>query len=93
MMLSKSKGYAGCILATFGMAVAFLAAEPWSFHAILQFFIFDVSPNQPVTGLGFAIAAIGGIMLASSLSDLTRRGGGGRIGERDSRTTRWTQAA
>ena len=59
-----SKDYAGCILATFGMVVAFLAAEPWSFHAILEFFVFDFSPNQPITGLGFAIAAIGGIMLA-----------------------------
>ena len=62
--MMSSKDYVGCILAVFGMAVAFLAAEPWSLHAILEFFVFDFSPNQPITGLGFAIAAIGGIMLA-----------------------------
>jgi hypothetical protein len=64
MMLSKSKDYVGCTLAIVGMGVAFLAAEPWSFQAVLQFFVFDFSPNQPITGLGFAIAAIGGIVLA-----------------------------
>jgi hypothetical protein len=63
-MPRKSKDYVGCILTTFGMGLAFLAAEPWSFHAILQFFVFDFSPNQPITGLGFAIAAIGGVVLA-----------------------------
>jgi hypothetical protein len=68
-MLSKSKDYVGCILVIFGMGVAFLAAEPSSFHDVLQFFVFDFSPNQPITGLGFAIAVIGGIVLA-------RTGGG-----------------
>ena len=41
-----SKDVVGCTLVIFGMAVAFLAAEPWSFHAILEFFVFDFSPNS-----------------------------------------------
>jgi hypothetical protein len=68
-MLSKPKDYVGCILVIFGMGVAFLPVEPWSFYDVLQFLVFDSSPNQPITGLGFAIAAIGGVMLA-------RTGGG-----------------
>jgi hypothetical protein len=71
MMLSKD--YAGCTLIIFGMGVAFLAAEPWSFRAILGFFVFDFSLNQPITGLGFAIAAIGGIVLARTSRRMQRR--------------------
>ena len=46
------------------MGVAFLAAEPWSFYNVMQFLVFDYSPNQPLTGLGLAMAALGGIILA-----------------------------
>ena len=64
MMLDKSKVHVGCILGFFGMGIAFVAAEPWSFYNIMQFLVFDYSPNQPLTGLGLAIAALGGVMLA-----------------------------
>jgi hypothetical protein len=63
-MLSKSKGHAGCIMGFFGMGVALLAAKSWSLHNVIQFLVFDYSPNQPLTGLGLAIAALGGIVLA-----------------------------
>jgi hypothetical protein len=63
-MPSRSQDYVGCTLGFFGMGVAFLAAEPWNFYNIVQFLVFDYSPNQPLTGLGFAIAALGGIILA-----------------------------
>jgi hypothetical protein len=63
-MLSKSKDHAGCILILFGISVAILAAEPWSFYNVMQFLVFDYSPNQPLTGLGLAMAAFGGIILA-----------------------------
>jgi hypothetical protein len=46
------------------MGVAFSAADPRSFYNIVQFFVFDYSPNQPLTGLGLAVAALGGIILA-----------------------------
>jgi hypothetical protein len=64
IMLSKFKDYVGCIVVLFGMSVALLAAEPWSFYNIMQLLVFDYSPNQPLTGLGLAIAALGGVILA-----------------------------
>jgi hypothetical protein len=63
IMLSKPKDYMGCILIIFGMGLAILAAEPWSFDDVLQFLVFDFSPNQPLTGLGLAIAALGGVLM------------------------------
>lgn len=68
-MLSKSKNHVGCILEFFGMGVAFLAAEPWSLLNVMQFLVFDYSPNQPLTGLGLAMAALGGIILARTDDD------------------------
>jgi hypothetical protein len=64
MILRKSQGHVGCILSLVGMGVAFLAADPRSFYNVMQFFVFDYSPNQPLTGLGLAVAALGGIILA-----------------------------
>jgi hypothetical protein len=63
-MLSKSKANVGCILSLLGLILAILAAEPWSFCNVVQFLVFDYSPNQPLTGLGLAMAAFGGIILA-----------------------------
>lgn len=71
MILRKSKDHVGCILSLAGMGIAVLAADPWSFYNVMQFLVFDYSPNQPLTGLGLAIAALGGIMLA-------RTDGGGK---------------
>lgn len=64
MMLRKSRDQLGCMLSLVGMGVAVLAADPRSFDNVMQFLVFDYSPNQPLTGLGLAVAALGGIILA-----------------------------